>query len=195
MAQQVSKTITPNIVAALPGRMVDEAPKRHSVADRGVREQKLIPTLVGLLGSAVVAFVLVMTDALTMLLAAERMMMYLGLAALVLAMFLGMVVGFGGYTYLNLRTRSYRLYDDRVEMREGFLKQEARSLPYDRVTNVTLRQNVWERLFDAGTIQLQTVGSGDVELWIRGVDSPDGIAEQIRQRVRDADVTGVQTDA
>lgn len=195
MTQEVSKTVTPNIIAALPGRMVDEAPKRHSAADQGVREQKLIPTFVGMLGGAVMAFALVMSDALTVLLGAEGVMMYLGLTALVIAMFAGMVAGFGGYTYLNLRTRSYRLYDDRVEMQEGFLKQEARSLPYNRVTNVKLRRNVWERIFDAGTIQLQTAGSADVELWIRGVDSHERIAERIRQRVYKADVAGVQTDA
>lgn len=70
MAHQVGDTIRPNVIAALPGRMVDEAPKRHGV-DRGAREQKFIPTVFGLLGSAVVALLLVVSDMLTTLVMAD----------------------------------------------------------------------------------------------------------------------------
>lgn len=110
-------------------------------------------------------------------------------------MFVGMATGFGGYTYLNLRTRSYTLYDDRVEMREGFLRQEARMVPYNHVTNIKLRQNVWERFLDAGTIQLQSAGSKNFELWIHGIDNPEETADRIRENVRETGEPEVDADA
>lgn len=194
MAHHLGDTIRPNMIAALPGRMVDEAPKRYGT-DRGAREQKFTPMVFGLIGGVVVSILLVMTDVLNQLLLADGMMSYIGLFGLTFAIFIGMATGFGGYTYLNLRTRSYALDNDGVEVREGFLKQEARRLPYNRISNVTLCQNVWERLFDAGTLKLQTVGSGDAELWLRGIDTPEETADRIRERVRDTDVTRVETDA
>lgn len=81
MTAKVPTSLIPNVLAALPGRMVDEAPKRHSVADRGAREGKLTPTIFGLLGGAIMAFFLVWYDVLTVLLDGEGVMLYLGPSA------------------------------------------------------------------------------------------------------------------
>lgn len=68
-------------------------------------------------------------------------------------------------------------------------------VPYNHVTNVKLRQNVWERYLNAGTIQLQTAGSNDFELWIRGIDHPEETVERIRENVRNAGGPEVGADA
>lgn len=172
--------VRPNILAALPGRMVDEAPKRR-FGDSGARRSKLIPSLFGILGLLVVSVALFMTNALSLLLNTEGTIRTLLLILFMIPPFIGAILGFGGYTFLNLRTRKYTLYRDRVEMKEGFLKHEAKTLPYSRVTNVQLSKNVWERWLGAGTVKLQTAGSDDEELWIRGINNPDKVSESIRQ--------------
>lgn len=193
MMESAPHAFRPNILAALPGRMVDEAPKQGG-RDGGARSPKLIPTVLGFLGAIVVMVVLVVTDVLDLIVRTDGVLLYVVLLGIAAAIFVGMVIPFGAYTFLNLRTRAYTLYDDRVEMTEGFLKQEAKTVPYSRITNVTLRQNVWERLFDAGTVQLQTAGSDAAELWLRGIDDPEGIADHVRDRLSGFEFEGGPTD-
>lgn len=176
--------LRPNILAALPGRMVDEAPKKYH--DSGARDPKLIPTLFGILGLFIVTIALIKANTLSLLLNTEGAMRTLALVLFIGCLLIGAILSFGGYTFLNLRTRKYTLYRDRVEMKEGFLKHEAKTLPYSHITNIQLSKNIWERWLNAGTVKLQTAGSNDEELWIRGINNPDEVSERIRQLSQEA---------
>ena len=63
---------------------------------------------------------------------------------------------------LNLKSRKYQFYEDKVVFYEGFLNQIQRTVPYHKVTDLVLHKSVWDRMFKTGTIRLVTAGHVDV---------------------------------
>lgn len=98
------------------------------------------------------------------------------LAALTLGI---LTVVFSGLTLGNLQSRKYAFHDDHVEVNEGFLTVTQDTVPYNRITDVSFTKSVWQRLFDVGTIKLNTAGSNQQEITISYVDDPEAIYDEI----------------
>ena len=95
--------------------------------------------------------------------------------------------------YMNLKHRNYNFFKDRAEFQEGFLNIDQKTVPYDKVTDITLRKTVWDRLFGTGTITVATAGTfggrgflnyGAGGIAIQYVETPDDEYKFIQQLVR-----------
>lgn len=95
--------------------------------------------------------------------------------------------------YMNLKHRSYNFYKDRVEFQEGFLNIDQKTVSYDKVTDITLRKSVWDRIFGAGTITVATPGTvagrgflnyGAGGIAIQYVETPDDEYKFIQKLVQ-----------
>lgn len=85
------------------------------------------------------------------------------LAVLVLA--IASIVVFSIVPVVRWRTTHFVLTTKRVVMRSGLLARAGRDIPLFRVNDVTFHHSMWERLFGAGTLTVESAGErGQVEL-------------------------------
>nr|WP_255554833.1 PH domain-containing protein [Sphingomicrobium sp. B8] len=68
---------------------------------------------------------------------------------------------------------TYMVGDDGIEMKSGVLSRNHRTIPFDRVQDVNLEQNVLHRLFGMAKVKLETGGSA-------GGNSEDGVIDSIK---------------
>lgn len=58
---------------------------------------------------------------------------------------------------------------DRVLLRQGLFSKRERSIPTSKITDVSLQQNFFSGMFGIGTLYIQTAGSGDAEIVVKGL--------------------------
>lgn len=81
-----------------------------------------------------------------------------------------------GYALLKYFTFTYTLGHDELVIRSGLLSRQERHLPYARIQNVDLRQNLLHRLAKVAVVRLETGSGGDAEAEIE-VLTESAIAE------------------
>ena len=82
---------------------------------------------------------------------------------------------------LSLR---YRLTNHRLFLEEGILSRKISEIELMRVDDLSVTQNVIERLFDVGEVILVTSDASHPKLVIAGIRSPVEVKEQIRTNVQ-----------
>lgn len=80
-----------------------------------------------------------------------------------------------------LRTQYY-IGDDDIRIERGLLHRTARSIPYDRIQDVSVEQRVLARLLGLGEVRFETGGGEGEEATLRFVSL--GEAERLRETVR-----------
>ena len=97
------------------------------------------------------------------------------------------------FRFMNLNSRKYVFYKDKIEFYEGFLNIVQRTVRYSMVTDCVLSKSVWDRMFGTGTIRLLTAGhfgvntggynmgnvSGGVA--VQFVDRPDEVFSRVEK--------------
>lgn len=78
----------------------------------------------------------------------------------------------------------YTITDRRIVERQGILRRDERSAHIDRVQNVNVRQGVVERILGIGTVEIETAGNDEADIYMRGVSDPIGIRQQMDQQYR-----------
>lgn len=80
----------------------------------------------------------------------------------------------------------YRLTPDTFDIDSGVLSRRAREIPYGRIQNVDIRQNVIQRALDIAEVRLETAGGGQTEARLRYVGRADAehIQEEVSRRKR-----------
>ena len=63
---------------------------------------------------------------------------------------------------LNYARTEYKFLDDRLEFEEGFFTINEKIIKFRDITEVTLRKNILQRLYDLGTIYLATQATGSM---------------------------------
>jgi len=82
-----------------------------------------------------------------------------GLAALVAG------VSWFGVPFLRWRTTTYELTNRRLRLRVGILSRTGRDFPLNRISDVSFRQGVIDRIFGCGTLVVESPGEqGRLEL-------------------------------
>jgi uncharacterized membrane protein YdbT with pleckstrin-like domain len=77
----------------------------------------------------------------------------------------GVIVMFAVVPFVRWRTTHFVLTTKRVMMRSGLLARSGRDIPLFRVNDVTFGHSMWERLFGAGTLTVESAGErGQVTL-------------------------------
>ncbi|WP_265587807.1 PH domain-containing protein [Sphingomicrobium arenosum] len=90
-----------------------------------------------------------------------------------------------GSIALRLLSFSYRIEDDEIDLASGILNRNQRSIPFDRVQDVNIEQNIVARLLGLARVKLETGASA-------GAKDEDGVldsihlsrAEALRDRIR-----------
>jgi membrane protein YdbS with pleckstrin-like domain len=117
--------------------------------------------------------------------------LYAGLDLIVNAAFLGgilvLVILFLVWTKLYYERMRYELLEDEVRWRRGVWFRATGIVPYNRITNIDIKQGPVMRALNISNVSLQTAGySGAAvpEIRIEGIVQAEELREQIRNLVR-----------
>jgi len=77
----------------------------------------------------------------------------------------------------------YYITNKRVIHEFTFLSRKISGTSYDRIQDVHLTQNLIERMFNVGTIHMNTAGSHNIEVVFKGVKHPRAIKNHVDKHV------------
>ncbi|XVH30951.1 PH domain-containing protein [Haloferacaceae archaeon DSL9] len=104
--------------------------------------------------------------------------------------FVGLAVGIVAvalaYELAYYRRFEYELTDDTFDLRSGVVSRREREIPYRRIQNVDVTQNVLQRVAGIAAVNLETAGGDVTEAVIRyvTVDEAERLQRDIRRRKR-----------
>jgi uncharacterized membrane protein YdbT with pleckstrin-like domain len=88
---------------------------------------------------------------------------------------------------LRWRTTHYVVTTHRLLYRTGILSRHGRDIGLSRITDVSYRQSLWDRMTNSGTVSIETAGEGGPTVFSDIPDS-DGVQQLLAQLVEeDAD--------
>jgi uncharacterized membrane protein YdbT with pleckstrin-like domain len=103
--------------------------------------------------------------------------------ALAVVLILFFVVG----PVLRWRTTHYVITTHRLLFREGILARRGRDIGLSRITDVSYRQTLWERMINSGTLTIESAGEGGSTSLERIPDS-EGVQQLLNHMIEeDAD--------
>jgi membrane protein YdbS with pleckstrin-like domain len=87
------------------------------------------------------------------------------------------------------KSLEYVIEADCVKAKRGVFWRKHVTVPFAKMTNLDVTQGPLERMFDIGTIHVQTAGAGgqqggQAELKLLGIRDLDGVKDTILQRIR-----------
>lgn len=91
---------------------------------------------------------------------------------------------YAGWQWLELRCISYRIDADRIVWSAGIASKTTGSLEIFRIQNITLHQGVFERIFAAGSLVLQTQDPTNPLVRMIGVADPEEFREALTAYVQ-----------
>lgn len=114
-------------------------------------------------------------------------------ALLILVLLVVVVVIFVVWTRLYYATMAYELHDDELRWKRGVWFRTTGIVPYNRITNLDLRQGPVMRWLGISSIAVQTAGySGQAvpEIRIEAVEHAEELRELLRAAVRSCSSSG-----
>lgn len=93
------------------------------------------------------------------------------------------------------KSLEYVIDSDSVKAKSGVFWRKNVTIPYTKVTNLDVTQGPLERMFDIGTIHVQTAGAGGqegakAELKLVGMRELDGLKDTIMEQIRGYTISG-----
>lgn len=85
------------------------------------------------------------------------------------------------------RSLSYEIQDDQVVMRVGLATKSVKHVPYRTVTNITVKQDLIDRMLGLGTLEIQTAGmsgTNTAEQSLAGLEDAQQVYEIVAARLR-----------
>lgn len=100
-------------------------------------------------------------------------------------------------SWLAWRRLRYRIGTSDVRLEQGILSRSARSVPYDRIQDVSLEQKLIPRLLGLVEVKFETGAGGADELQLAYVSEKEGerLREVVRELVEEADGLSVSAGA
>jgi putative membrane protein len=94
-----------------------------------------------------------------------------------------------GWELARFRRIDYELTTDTFDLNSGVFSRREREIPYHRIQNVDIGQNIVQRAFGIAEVSLETAGGGSTEAQLRYVsrEEADRLQDEISQRKRGAD--------
>ncbi len=166
-----------------PARAAASVPVvRHSedmpVAADGSEQKRTAPLSValGLLGSIQNAIIPVLLVAFSNRGEGYALVAGLGIGAV--------IVIFGGFfSYLRWRKLTYTVREQDIRVESGVISRTARSVPFERIQDVSLEQKLLPRLFGLVAVKFETGAGGGEDLSLAYLTEDEG--ERLRQVVRE----------
>jgi uncharacterized membrane protein YdbT with pleckstrin-like domain len=88
---------------------------------------------------------------------------------------------------LRWRTTHYVITTHRLLFREGILSRRGRDLGLSRITDVSYRQTLWERIINSGTLSIESAGESGPTV-LRQIPDSDGVQQLLNHMIEeDAD--------
>lgn len=106
-----------------------------------------------------------------------------GAAILALPVVLAIVALGSFFSYLNWRRLTYMIGAQDIRVESGILSRAARSVPYERIQDVSLEQKLLPRLFGLVAVKFETGAGGGEDLSLSFLTEEHG--EQLRNLVRE----------
>lgn len=104
---------------------------------------------------------------------------------------IGLILMFVAIRLAQLRRTEYVATERRVYARAGLIGTTVNQLTYDKITDITLTQDVLGRLFGYGSVVVQTAGSQQAPITMVGLGDPLAAKETI-ERWRDLSLGGAR---
>ncbi len=86
---------------------------------------------------------------------------------------------FFGLWYVGVMGTTLIITNERCTLRRGILSRHTNEVRHDTVRNIRISQTLGQRLFNVGDVSIASAGSGEVEIEVRGVPSPNYIKRLI----------------
>ncbi|QIQ87638.1 PH domain-containing protein [Erythrobacter sp.] len=108
-----------------------------------------------------------------------------GAAGLLIGLGVGLAITLIGsaFAYARWRRLTYTVGEQDIRVESGLLSRAARSVPYERIQDVSLEQPLLARLFDLVAVKFETGAGGADDLALAFLSSAEG--ERLRQLVRE----------
>jgi uncharacterized membrane protein YdbT with pleckstrin-like domain len=88
---------------------------------------------------------------------------------------------------LRWRTTHYVITTHRLLFREGILSRRGRDIGLSRITDVSYRQSLWERVINSGTLTIESAGEGGATV-LKQIPDSEGVQQLLNRMVEeDAD--------
>ena len=102
-----------------------------------------------------------------------------------------------GWEYARFRRYSYDLAAETFDIHSGVLSRRDREIPYERIQNVDISQNVVQRFLDIAEVRLETAGGSGSEAKLRYVNTAEAsrLQEAISQKKRGASADDPPADS
>ncbi len=90
------------------------------------------------------------------------------------------------YWFLLLRTYDYEVNSENVIFRGGLIERTTKNVPYNKITNIELTQNLLERPLGLWKLHVQTASTGNLkaEIVYVGLTDPEHFKELILKRIK-----------
>ncbi len=109
------------------------------------------------------------------------------LRMLILAVALVLLLRLMMVPFLRWRTTHYVITTHRLLLREGILARRGHDLGLSRITDVSYRQTLWERIINSGTLTIESAGEGGATV-LRRIPDSDGVQQLLNHMIEeDAD--------
>src|SRR3954467_15630469 len=107
----------------------------------------------------------------------------MGIVAVALALLVILVL----VPLLRWRTTHYVITTHRLLFREGILARRGRDIGLSRITDVSYRQTLWDRIINSGTLTIESAGESGPTV-LRKIPDSDGVQQLLNHMVEeDAD--------
>lgn len=94
-----------------------------------------------------------------------------------------LIAAFGmGMAYLTWRRLTYIVGENDIRVESGILSRAARSVPFERIQDISLEQTLIPRLFSLVQVRFETGAGGQDELSLRYLSAKEG--ERLRELIR-----------
>lgn len=87
--------------------------------------------------------------------------------------------------YINTRIIKFEFYDKHVKYVDNFWNRESKTISYDKISEVSMRQPIWDRILKTGTIYLKTPVEHGVGIFMNYIENPDAIDKEVRELIND----------
>lgn len=85
--------------------------------------------------------------------------------------------------YINTRIIKFEFYDKHVKYVDNFWNRESKTISYDKISEVSMRQPIWDRILGTGTIYLKTPVEHGVGIFMNYIEDPDTIEVNVRELI------------
>src|SRR3954447_10800637 len=88
---------------------------------------------------------------------------------------------------LRWRTTHYVVTTHRLLFRQGILSRHGRDIGLSRITDVSYRQSLWDRIINSGTLTIESAGDGGATI-LEAIPDSEGVQQLLNHMIEeDAD--------